>query len=366
MNQPTVPETSRNSGQGSRRNGRPTAWIWALVIVGGGIAAHLADRFVDPYYLSVAGFVGIYIILVSSLNVTNGYTGLFSLGHPAFMAVGAYLTTILAFPAGPRKALLFPELPALFTHNTIPFGVALVIGALGAVILALVVGFPVARLRGHYLALATLAVIIVVAVLLTNMRGYTRGPLGINGIPPRTTLLWIYACSVITLLAVHRIATSNLGRALEAIRDDEHAAAALGIPVGRYRLFALAFGAAFAGIAGALWAHLVTAITPNTFSVAMSFQLVVMVVVGGAGSFWGPVIGASFLTVLTELIRPIESRYQVYGISQIITALILIAFLAFRPQGIIPATRRVPGLSRGSAGGAGGPALGKKSGFPAP
>lgn len=350
MNQATVHEPGKTL--------KSTGWIWALAVVAGGVAAHLADRFADPYYVSVAGFVGIYIMLVSSLNVTNGYAGLFSLGHPAFMAVGAYVATILAFPSGPRKALLFPDLPAFLTQHTVPFWAALILGALGAVVLALVVGFPVARLRGHYLALATLAVIIVVAVLLTNMRGYTRGPLGINGIPPRTTLLWIYSCVVITLYAVHRMTSSTFGRALEAIRDDEHAAAALGIPVGQYRLFALAFGAAFAGVAGALWAHLVTAITPNTFSVAMSFQLVVMVVVGGAGSFWGPIIGASFLTLLTEIIRPIETRYQVYGISQIVTALILIAFLAFRPQGIIPATRRLPLLPRGSE-------LTRKTGTPA-
>ncbi|HHV63283.1 MAG TPA: branched-chain amino acid ABC transporter permease [Firmicutes bacterium] len=312
----------------------PLRWMTlAMLLLLTGMLA-LAQAFLNPYYLSIIEFIGIYIILTVSLNLTNGFTGLFSLGHPGFMAIGAYVATLLTFPVA-RKPLMLPNLPAWLAHIEIPFLPALITGGIAASIAAVVIGFPVLRLRGHYLALATLGFIIIMSNLITNLRDITRGPLGINGIPAATTIWLVFGWAVITVYVCWRILNSSFGRALLAIREDEVAASVMGIHLTKYKLFAFVTGAFFAGIAGGLWAHLVTAITPRTFWVPMAFNLVVMVVIGGSGSITGAIIGAAVMSVLAELLRPIETTLGLYGLIQLITATILIVILIYRPEGIM-------------------------------
>ena len=311
----------------------------ALIICGIGFVA-VARGMVDEYILSIINFVGIYVILAVSLNITNGFAGLFSLGHPGFMAIGGYVTAILTFPVS-RKSM-FLELPQWLANLQLPFIPALIIGGICAALTALLVGLPVLRLRGHYLAVATMGFLIIVQVLIINWESVTRGPLGLNGLTALTNLWWVYLWMVATVYVSWKIKFSSYGRRMLAVREDETAAQCLGVNIFKTRVAALVIGAFFAGIAGGLWAHLVTAITPMSFSLIMAFNIVVMVVVGGTGSITGSFIAAIIFSVLTELFRPLEETLNVYGIGEIMMALILILILIYRPQGLFGS--REPGI----------------------
>ena len=311
----------------------------ALIILGIGFVA-LARNTVDEYILSIINFVGINVILAVSLNITNGFAGLFSLGHPGFMAIGGYVTAILTFPVA-RKAM-FLELPQWLANLQLPFFPALIIGGVCAGITAVGVGLPVLRLRGHYLAVATMGFLIIVQVLIINWESVTRGPLGLNGLPALTNLWWVYPWVLITVYVSWKIKFSSYGRRMLSVREDETAAQCLGVNLFQTRVAALVIGAFFAGVAGGLWAHLVTAITPSSFSLIMAFNIVVMVVVGGTGSITGSFIAAIIFTVLTEIFRPLEEILNVYGIGEVMMALILILILIYRPQGLFGS--REPGI----------------------
>lgn len=286
----------------------------------------------DDYILSIINFIGIYVILAVSLNITNGFTGLFSLGHPGFMAIGGYVTAFLAFPVS-RKAM-FLELYPWFAGLELPFFPALIIGGGCAGLTALLVGLPVLRLRGHYLAVATMGFLIIVQVLIINWESVTRGPLGLNGLPAFTNLWWVFSWVVVTVFVGWKLKFSSYGRSMFSIREDEMAAQCVGVNLFRTRVVALVIGAFFAGVAGGLWAHLITAITPTSFSLIMAFNIVVMVVVGGSGSVTGSLVAAIIFSVLTEIFRPLEESLDAYGIGEIIMALILVLILIFRPGGL--------------------------------
>ena len=308
-------------------------WFFPILVVAGAFLVFVLRATMNDYILSIVCFAGINIILAVSLNLTNGFTGLFSLGHPAFMAVGGYVAAILTFPEA-RKAMLLPALPYWLAAQQWSLLPALILGGLSATLAAFLVGFPVLRLKGHYLAVATLGFLIILQVLIINMESYTRGPLGLNGLPMITNLWWVYLWVVITVYVCWKIKHSSLGRSMLAIREDEMAAECLGVSLAGTRIMAFALGAFFAGVAGGLWAHLVTAITPTSFSVVMAFNLVVMVVVGGSGSITGAAFAAVMLTLVAEFLRPLEENLEAYGISEIIVAIGLLLILIFRPQGI--------------------------------
>ncbi len=310
-----------------------TKLFFPILIASGALLVFLMRAFMNDYILIIVNFVGINIILAVSLNLTNGFTGLFSLGHPGFMAVGGYVAAILIFPAA-RKEMLLPELPRWLAMQQWPLLPALILGGLCAALIALIIGFPVLRLKGHYLAVATLGFLIIVRVLITNMEKYTRGPLGLNGLPSLTNLWWVFLWVVITIYVSWKIKHASLGRSMLAIRENAMAAECLGIALAKTRITAFVIGAFFAGVAGGLWAHLVTAITPTSFSILMAFSLVVMVVIGGTGSITGAALAAILLTLVVEILRPLEEFLGAYGISEIIIAIGLLAILIFRPRGL--------------------------------
>ncbi|MFW6181266.1 MAG: branched-chain amino acid ABC transporter permease [Spirochaetota bacterium] len=301
----------------------------------------LIESSLDPYLLSVITFMGINVILAVSLNLTNGFTGLFSLGHPGFMAIGGYLAAILVFPAA-RKTMLLPDLPQWLAGVEWHLFPALLAGGALAALTALAVGLPVLRLKGHYLAVASLGFLIIVQVLIINMEEWTRGPLGLNGLPPRTTLWWVYLWVVLTVYVCWRVKHSSLGRSMLAMRENALAAETLGVNLTRTRMLAFVMGAFFAGVSGGLWAHLITAITPRSFSIIMAFNLVVMVVIGGSGSITGSILAAGLLTLIVEVLRPIEEQLVVYGINEIIVSVALIMILVFKPTGFFGS--REPGM----------------------
>ncbi len=293
----------------------------------------VAQHALNDYLLSLICFVGIFGILAVSLNLTNGYTGLFSLGHPAFMAIGGYTAALLTFPLA-KKSLFLPDLPQWLAALHLPFLPATIIGGLTAALAALIIGIPVLRLRGHYLAVATMGFLIIVQVLLINMDTITRGPLGLNGLDELTNVWWVYGWLAITVYVCWKVKFSSYGRQFIAIRENELAARCLGINVFTAKLQALVIGAFFAGVAGSLWGHLITAMTPSSFSLLLAFTIVVMVVVGGSGSLCGSLVGAVLFTVITEFFRPLEENFSIYGVGEIFMALVLISILVFRPQGL--------------------------------
>jgi branched-chain amino acid transport system permease protein len=319
------------------------------VLAAGAALVVAARANLDPYALSVLQFAGLNVVLAVSLNITNGFIGLFSLGHPAFMTLGGYVTAILVMPS-PRKTLMLPDLPAILAAQEWPFLAALLGGGLLSAAIAVIVGFPVLRLRGHYLAVATLGLIFIVQSFAVNLRGLTRGALGLSGLPAATNLWWVYLFVVLTLFVAWRLKHSSIGRAMLAIRENELAAACLGVRVARLRIFAFALGAFFAGVAGGLWAHLVTLISPSSFSFLLAFQLVVMIVLGGAGSITGVALVAAALTLAQEMLRPIEEAAGLFGASQIIVALATLLVLIYRPAGLFgtaePDLRRWTGALR--------------------
>jgi branched-chain amino acid transport system permease protein len=308
----------------------------------------LAQLTLNDYYLRILAVMGINIMLTVSLNLTNGYTGDFSLGHAAFMAIGAYSAALLTLPEQYKSGIT--GLPAWLNALSLPFPVATVVGGLLAVGVAIVVGIPVLRLRGHYLAVATLGLMVIVRVVANNWQSITRGARGINGIPALTNIWWAYGWALLTVYVVWRLVNSPYGRAMLAIREDELVASTRGVEVFRTRLLAFAVSAFFAGAAGSLWAHQITAITPSSFSFLITFNVVVMLVVGGMGSISGAVIGAMLMTLAPEFLRRVETELAIggnplYGLSQIVVAIAIILIMIFRRQGLLGGTElRLPQL----------------------
>ncbi|MGQ9617104.1 MAG: branched-chain amino acid ABC transporter permease [Spirochaetota bacterium] len=297
----------------------------------------VSDRVFSKYVTFIVTLIGVYIVAAESLNLTNGYSGLFSLGHAGFMAVGAYTSAILTFPVELRDVFALVKLPNWLGGPSFqwPFLPALIIGGLFSTILALIVGLAVLRLRGHYLAVASLGLMVIITALAMNLRGLTRGSIGINSIPKYTSIYWSYGWAVLTVYIIWRIVNSSFGRAMLAIREDPGAAQVQGINLLKYKLLSFAIGAFFAGIAGGLYGHLAGAIRPYAFSFDLTFQIVIMVVLGGQGTIAGPIAGAAILTVLRYIVKPIEEGLKIYGLVELIYATLLILVVMYRPEGIL-------------------------------
>lgn len=316
------------------------AAILLLLLFGAAVALETGE---DDYLLTLACITGLWVMQAVSLNITNGFAGLFSLGHPAFMMLGGYAAAIMVMSPG-RKESFLEDLPLFLVQMEWPLLPAILLGGLVAAIIAFLFGAPVLRLRGHYLAVATLAFTIIVASVISNLDGLTRGPLGLNGLPTLTTIWWAWGGAALTVAAAWGIKFSSLGRMMAAVRDDELAAATSGIPVAAVKLTAFVIGAFFAGISGGLFAHLVSVITPTSFSISTAFMLVVVIVVGGSGSITGSVVIAIAFTVFTEAIKPLESHLELYGLSQMVVSLLLLVSLLIRPSGLFG--EREPSLFR--------------------
>jgi len=283
------------------------------------------------YHIGI--MVGIYMILALSLNLLIGYAGLFSVGHGAFYGVGAYAGALLA------------------TRLGVPFWIEIVAASAITGAVGYVIGRPILRLRDDNLALATFGFAVITFSVLNNWDDLTRGPLGIRGIPKPVLFsihlkaLWSYAlfvavCVAITLLCIGRLTSSPFGKVLEAIREDDIAALAVGKNTARFKTAAFVIAAFFAGLAGVLYAHYASFIDPTSFSTGESFLIFSMVIFGGMGSNLGAMVGATVLTVLPDLLRfaglpggvAAQMRDVIYG------ALIVIV-INWRPQGLLGKAR---------------------------
>src|SRR5262245_38161437 len=343
---------------------RTTAMTLASVLLFA-LAVWAAEAGLNPFYLQILGLLGINIIGTVSLNFAAGFGGMFSLGHPAFMALGGYTASILTYPVA-MKGSRIPGYPDWLLQLQMPFLPALLIGGLVASVAAILVGWPVLRLRGHYLAVATLGLTVIVQVAIVNLVDYTRGALGLSGIPRLANLWWIGGFMVLTIFVVYRLVHSRFGRALRAVRDDYVAAQMSGVNVARTRLIGFTIAAFFAGIAGGLLGHLLRILTPGQFSFNAVFLGVAMMILGGMGSITGSIIGAVIMTLLPQFIIPFErgGRFLGFelppldGLTQIVIALILIGVMLVRPAGLAGAKefswRAMFGPSRaGERGGSG-------------
>jgi len=278
----------------------------------------LLQGYIGAYYFQIIIYIGINIILASSLNLINGFAGQFSLGHAGFMAIGAYTSSIIT-------ASLHLQ-PGLLASNFIFVG-ALLAGGLMASFFGLLVGIPSLRLKGDYLAITTLGFGEIIRVLIQNM-DFLGAARGFSGVPKLANFFWVYAIVAILIFFLHNLIKSTYGKGFLAVRDDEIAAEATGISATRLKVVAFITGAFFAGIAGGLYAHFVTYINPSQFGFLRSFEIVVMVVVGGMGSIPGVILAAILLTVLPEALRAI-AQYRM-----VIYALLLIIIMLIRPQGL--------------------------------
>ena len=284
-------------------------------------------RVTNPYYFQVLMLIGINIVLAVSLNLVNGFTGQFSIGHAGFMAVGAYTSAMFTLKIGQPLAASWHFLPGPVAEG-LALLMALVAGGLLAAVAGWIVGLPSLRLRGDYLAIVTLGFGEIIRVLILNIDaiGAARG---LPGIPQYSTFFWVFGTAVLVIVVARRIATSTHGRALFAIRDDEVAAEALGVDTTRYKVLAFVLGAFFAGVAGGLFAHFLSYLNPSSFTFLKSIEVIAMVVLGGMGSISGSVLAAILLTLLPEVLRPVKDfRLVIYS-------LMLIILMITRPQGLL-------------------------------
>ncbi len=301
---------------------RPHLLLLTTVLVAFGIS-QFSDH-IDPYHLDVLIGVGINIILAVSLNLVNGHTGQFSLGHAGFMSVGAYFAAAVSLFIAPQ---LFGAGGGSVLQKGVSFVMALLAGGLCAAFAGLLVGVPSLRLKGDYLALVTLGFGEIIRVIFQNVEKL-GGALGLNAIPPYTTLFWVLTFVALTIFVVTCLVNSTYGRGFLATHDDEIASEAVGLNTTRYKIVAFVIGAFFAGIAGGLYGHFKLTITPTGFDFTRSIEIVVMVILGGMGNTLGVILAAVLLTLLPELLRPI-AEYRM-----IIYSFLLIVLMLVRPQGL--------------------------------
>ena len=360
---------------------RPKTWLIVFACMVG--CASLFQPRLNPYHYDVIISIGINIVLAVSLNLVNGYTGQFSLGHAGFMAIGAYFASAITLgiklpylSAPSMEALgqtfghlaswvypftwllhfLLAAIAALlaamqFVHNEV-LAVALVLPILPRFLLALcyggviaaaggfLVGAPSLRLKGDYLAIVTLGFNEIIRVAFQNCQPF-GAQTGLNGIPANTNLIWTYLAAGVTVYVVVLLVNSTYGRGVPAVRDDELAAEAMGINTTKYKVIAFILGAFFAGIAGGLYASFKQVIVPEAFTFMRSVDIVVIVILGGMGNTVGVILAAILLTILPEGLRalaawealPLWFRHIAEN-RMILYSILLIILMLARPQGL--------------------------------
>jgi len=283
--------------------------LGACLVVYGILQALIMTNMIGPFWQLNLVLICINIILVSSLNLINGFAGQFSIGHAGFMAVGAYLGAVLT------------------VKMHLPFIVAIFGGAVAAGMLGFLIGLPTLRLNGDYLAIATLGLGEIIRITILNIP-YVGGASGFMGIPRYTTFTWVFFLTVFTIFFIKNLINSSHGRAIISIRENEIAAEAMGVDTTRYKVLAFTIGAAFAGVAGTLFSHYFYIAHPASFTFMKSFDILTMVVLGGLGSITGSITSAVLLTFVSAALASYpEWRMVIYS-------LVLIILMIYRPQGL--------------------------------
>ncbi len=312
-------------------------WIFSLVVVWV-FQALFADQ-MNPYLASIVMYAGVYIILAVSLNLVNGFTGQFSMGHAGFMSVGAYTSSWLTSTAQSLHPEWFSVDSPVAMGVLFLFLVSLLAGGFLAAVAGVLVGLPSLRLKGDYLAIVTLGFGEIIRVIILNLE-FVGGARGMPNIPALANFGWVYSSVIITIFVIWRLIHSAHGRSLLAIREDEIAAEAMGVNTTLYKVKAFVIGAFFAGVAGGLFAHYLRYLNPQIFDFNRSFEIIIMVVLGGMGSLSGSVVAAIFLTFIREALRPLQKLTQL-DFRMIIYSLLLITLMLTRPRGLF-GTQELP------------------------
>lgn len=266
--------------------------------------------FINSYLLMNIIIIGINIILAISLNLITGITGQFSLGHAAFMSIGAYVSAIAT------------------AKLNLPFVVAIILAAIIAGLAGMLIGIPTLRLKGDYLAIATLGFGEIVKIIWLNTE-YVGGASGFNDIPQYTNFTWVFFTIVLTIALIKNFIKSDSGRACVAIKEDEVAAEAMGVNTTYYKVLAFTIGALFAGVAGALNANYFYFIKPDSFGFMKSIDILVIVVFGGLGSLTGSVVGAIALSIISLFLQRFPDLRMVFY------SVILFLIMVYRPKGLL-------------------------------
>ncbi len=264
----------------------------------------------NPYYNQVLTTMGIFLIAALGLHLITGVTGQFSFGHAAFVSIGAYSSALMT----------------IYLHT--PFVLNMVAGGLLAALCGILLGIPSMRLTGDYLGITTLGFGEIIRIVFINTK-ITGGAMGLGGIPKETNIAVVYILVVLTIFCLYRIQNSRFGRALAAIREDEIAAETMGINIYWYKIKAFAVGTFFAGVSGALFAHMMQYLNPSDFGFSRSFEILNFVVLGGLGSIPGTILGTAVLSLAPEFLRFIkEYRMLIYGA-------LMVLMMIFRPYGLL-------------------------------
>jgi branched-chain amino acid transport system permease protein len=281
------------------------------------------------YLLHILILIGIYVILAESLNLIVGYAGLLSIAHAAFYGVGAYVAALMALKLGS------------------PFIVNIICAVVISGLLGGLVGIPSLRVKDHYFVIATFAFQVIIFSILNNLVSFTGGPMGLPAIPQPVIFGWTVSShwdylllvgllSILVCWICRRIVQSPYGRVLMAIREDEVFALSMGKNVAFYKVSVFILASGMAAIAGALYAHYISFIDPTSFTVMESIFIISIVIIGGAGSLWGPVIGAVVLVMLPEMLRFVGMPSSIAAnMRQILYGGLLVAFMMWRPQGLV-------------------------------
>lgn len=269
---------------------------------------------ISMQYQGIIITIGIYVLLAASLNLTTGVLGELVLGHAGFMSIGAYTAALFT---------LHMDLPGM-----VEFPLALLVGGGLAAVFGVFIGMPALRLRGDYLAIVTLGFGEIIRVVIQNLT-ITGGGRGLYGIDEYTTFPWVFWIAALSVAVMYSMIDTRQGRAILSLRENEIAAEAVGVPSTRYKVLAFTLSSFFAGVAGGLYAHYITVLDPATFDFNMSIEILVMVVLGGMGSFTGSVLAAVVLTLLPELLRDLaDYRMLIYSV-------VLVLMMILRPQGLL-------------------------------
>jgi branched-chain amino acid transport system permease protein len=303
-----------------------------------------ADKVLPALNLRIFNLCGIYIILALSMNLLNGFTGLFSLGHAGFMAIGAYVSALLTMSPAQKSINFFltPIIPAL-AEIQIPFIPALILAGAVAALAGFLIGTPALRLRDDYLAIATLGFSEIIRVVLTNLQSITNGALGLKGLPKYSSPYMIWGIAVLTIVFMFALVNSAYGRCLKAIRDNEIAAQAMGINIARVKIVSFTVSSFIAGVGGALLGHLLSTIDPKMFTFSLTYNILLIVVLGGNGSITGSCIAAIVVTIAMEALRFLDGPLNFIfiqtpglpGLRMVVFSLLLMIVVIYRQQGLM-------------------------------
>jgi len=314
---------------------------YLIIVILAIICLAIIEKNLRGFYLGIFLLFGINAIICLGVTITNSYANIFSLGFGGIMLVSAYVSSWFTLPIQYKESFL--KLPVWLETAQLSFVLALLFGAIAAVVASIFLVLPAFRLRGHYFILASIGINIVMANLAINFRSFTHGPLGIRNIPFATNVWWVYGILSLTVLFMWRFTHSKFGRAIITLGKDQTLASTLGIDVVRYKIYAFVIGSFIVGLAGPLWIHYTGSMHPGVFSLVYVFQIIAMLVIGSSGTISGAILGAGIITMFTHLARPVQEGIKIFnfqippliGLIQVLMAIMIMLILIYKPEGLL-------------------------------